>query len=166
MNCNNLYFDCSTIINMTIGAIIGFFLSYAAAYFYEKFTNRRKQNILLKEYKFLESREKKFDWQHWNVIDGKIADNPIPSFMKLKYLSNRTFNFEWIESENGRVEGDGKLIFEDEIYGKIHFFSINTIIYNSRDIFYRRITHQGLNYDAIFVNAKDQNSNYVLLRLS
>lgn len=164
MNCENIFFDCATIINLIIGAIIGFGLSYLAAYLFESFTNKRNQSKLLEKYKFLESKNDEFDWQHWNIVNGKIANNPIPSFMKMKYLSGKTFSFDWIERKDGSIEGNGKIIFEDEVYGYMHFFSINTIHYNRRNIFYKRFIHQEINYDAIFVDANDQGYKYVLMR--
>ena len=164
MNCTSLHFDCSAIINMAIGAIIGFGLSVVAAYYYEKFTNKRKQKDLEKTYRFLESKNNKFDWQHWNVTNGKIESSPIDSFKKITYVDGKTFDFEWIESKGGRVEGEGKLFWEDPTHGYISFFSIYTIIYNTRKVFYRRVQHQNEIYDAIFVNAEDQGYNYVLMR--
>ena len=165
--CNDLSFDYSTIINMTIGAAIGFYLSYLAACFYDRITNKRKQKELSDKYKPLESRDSKFDWQHWTVKNGKIADTPIDSFMRTKYDYDKTFSFEWIESVDGKIEGNGKIFFEDETYGKLNFFSINYIHYDRRDIFYKKeINHKDKSYEAIFVNAKDQNYDYVLLILN
>ncbi len=166
MNCDNLIFECATIINLIIGGVIGFGLSVTAAYFYEKFSNKRIQNDLLNKFKFLESKDNSFDWQHWDVSNGKIADTPKESYKKIKYIGEKTFNFEWIESKNGRIEGEGKMIWKDITHGTMSFFSINTILYGNRDIFYRKINHKGIKYDAIFVNAEDQNYDYVLMRKS
>lgn len=162
--CDSLYFECSAIINTTIGAIIGFVLSIVAALFFEKFSNRRKLKNLEFEFKFLESNDNQFDWRHWNVYNGRIEPAPIDSYMRLKYLEGKKFEYQWIENEKGRIEGEGMLIMEDITHGYISYFSINTISYGNRKIFYRIVNHQNQKYDAIFVDAADDGYKYVLMR--
>src|SRR5690606_32280161 len=116
-------------------------------------------------FQYLESGSNEFDWQHWDIVSGKIADEPINSFMRMKYLNDGEFEFEWIESVGGRIEGSGRIIFYDKIKGILHFFSINTINYKYRNIFYREvINHLGKKYQAIFVDAQDEGTKYVLMR--
>ena len=98
------------------------------------------------------------------ILIGNIANEPVQSFKKLTYSGESIFDFQWIESREGEIEGEGKMMWKDSTHETMSFFSINTILYGNRDIFYRIIEHGGVKYDAIFVNAEDQNYDYVLMR--
>ena len=118
----------------------------------------------METFKHLESVNNEFDWQHWNVSDGKIADEPINAFKRMKYLSNGEFEFEWIQEKDGEPQGNGRIIFDNKIKGILHFFSHKSINYKYRNIFFREIEHNGKKYDAIFVDAADEGTKYVLMR--
>lgn len=122
-----------------------------------------KQDDLHKEFKFLESNNDVYDWQHWNVKNGKINDTE-ESYARLKYIGNKVFDLEWQESKGGRKEGDAKLIWTDITHGTMSFYSINTIDYGNRPIFYRELVHNEIKYDAIFVDATDHGTKYALMR--
>jgi len=113
-------------LNILISSIIGLGLSYFAAYTYEQYISRRKKKELRATYIVLESVKNSFDWQHWNIIDGKISSQPINSFMRVKYSQDTTLHFEWIEAD-GNVKGNGQLIFDDSVRGKMFYFSFGTI---------------------------------------
>lgn len=156
--------NCSEMINIIISSIIGLGLSYFAAWSYERFKNQRNEKNQKEAFQHLESLNNKFDWQHWNVENGKIADNPVDSFMKMKYLNNAEFEFEWIESKGGQPQGSGRIIFDNKIKGILHFFSHNNINYKYRNIFFREVDHKEKKYDAIFVDATDEGYKYVMMR--
>ena len=131
---------------------------------YEQFMHKRKMRKLRNNFQFLESKNEEFDWQHWNLKNGQISNSPIDSFMRMKYLEAAEFEFEWIESKGGRIEGGGRLAFDNKIKGILYFFSVNTINYKYRNVFYRVVEHLGEKYDAIFVDATDEGTMYVMMR--
>ena len=165
MNCSNIHIDCAETINIIISSLIGIGLAYFTAWSYESFKHKRHLQNQRQTFQFLESKNNDFDWQHWDILDGKIADKPIDSFMRMKYLSDAEFEFEWIESQGGRIEGNGRLIFDNKIIGILHFFSHNSINYKYRNIFYREVDHLGKKYEAIFVDAEDEKTKYVMMRI-
>jgi hypothetical protein len=156
--------DCSEIINILISSIIGLGLSYFAAWSYERFKHKRHQKNQREIFQHLESPNNEFDWQHWDVREGKIVDNPIDAFMKMKYLHDGEFDFEWTESKGGVPQGSGRLIFDNQIKGILYFFSHFSINYKYRNIFFREIEHKGKKYEAIFVDAADEGYKYALMR--
>lgn len=162
-----LEWDFAETVNIIISAIIGLGLSYFAAYTYEKFVNKRKKKELEKVYRQYESYNESFDWQHWDIINGKIVDAPIDSFMRIKYRDNNVFDFEWVESSDHSKppNGKGMLIFDDFIRGQLFFFQYGSIDFNSRPFVYSNyIEHKGEFYTGIFINATDQGTKYVVMR--
>jgi len=151
-------------LNVIIGIVIGFDISYLTAYAYEWRTNKRRRNNLFNKYSFLESNENAFDWQHWNIQDGKIEQRPLDSYMMLKYNGEKSFSFKW-KASSGEILGDGFIFWENLTQGKLSFYEYEKRWFDYRDVFHRRINHQGNEYDAIFVNADDQKTRYVMLRL-
>ena len=149
----------------SINVAIGIVTAISTAYVYEQVTNWRKKNDLRKKYSFLQS-IKEFDWQHWDVSNGKIADSPIAGFMTLKYLGDKLFSFEWKEPGLERVQGDGFFFWDDVFQGKMSFHRYRTNEFNYRNIFYHKVEHLEKKYYAIFINADDQKEKrYVMLRL-
>jgi len=164
MNCGVVGFDCASFANILIGAAIGFFLSWCAALFYECYANRRNETKQRETFQFLESHNDKFDWQHWDITNGKIATSPIDAYKRLKYMQNGQFLFEWKAPDSKDIKGDGYIFWKDITHGRMSFYSHKPQEYNYRNVFYRRIDHQDKKYDAIFVNADDYGTKYVLLR--
>ncbi|WP_316812864.1 LapA family protein [Pedobacter heparinus] len=164
MNCLPLQLDGVETINIIISAVIGLALSYFAAWSYERFQHRRKMKEQWKKFQHLEGNGTLFDWQHWDVKDGRIAECSIASYMRLKYENVGEFHYQWKEAEDGEIMGEGHMTFDDRFNGNLYFFTTNTISYKYRNVFYRRIKHLERNYDAIFVDADDQNKNYVMMR--
>jgi hypothetical protein len=164
MNCNLLHFDCAEMMNILISSIIGIGLAYFTAWSYERFMHERKMQKLWNDFQFLESKNEEFDWKQWNLQNGQISNAPINSFMRMKYLDAAEFEFEWIESVGGNIEGVGRLIFDNKIKGILYFFSVNAINYKYRNVFYRVVEHMGEKYDAIFVDAADEGKKYVMMR--
>ncbi len=146
-----------------IEIILGISVSWFTAYFYEYRTNKRKGKLLLKKYGFLQSAENIFDWQHWNIKEGEIEANPIQSYMTLKYNGEKTFSFKW-KQVSGVVVGEGYIFWDNLTHGKLSFYEIKKQWFDYRNVFYKRIFHQGTQYDAIFVNADDQGTKYAMLR--
>jgi hypothetical protein len=161
-----LDWDLAETINIIISSVVGLGLSYFAAWSYESFVNKRKKRDLERVYRQYESSGDHFDYQHWNIIDGKIAETPLDSFMRIKYRENNVFDFEWIESKNGEVKGTGMLVFDDFVRGRLFFFANSgSIDFNSRDFVYSEwIEHQMMYYTGIFINAADQGTRYVMMR--
>jgi hypothetical protein len=151
--------------NIIIEIGIGLGISFFAAYIYEKRAYLRRENDLFKKYGFLQSIENKFDWQHWNINDGKIAENPVESYMTLKYKGGKTFSFKW-EVKNSDEKGSGFIFWDEVFHGKVSFFEGKKSWFDYRSVYHEKITHQGKEYDAIFVNADDQRTKYVMLRES
>jgi len=164
MNCSSIQIDCAEVMNVFISSVIGIALAYFTTWSYERFKHNRKIKQLRADFQFLESRNDKFDWQHWNIINGKIDSTPIESYMRMKYLYDAEFEFEWIESLKGEIKGNGRLLFDDKIKGILHFFDVDTINYKYRNVFYREINHLGITYEAIFVDAIDEGTKYVMMR--
>lgn len=164
MNCNLFQFDCAEMMNILISSVIGIGLAYFTAWSYERFKHKRKMKKHRDEFHFLESRNNQFDWQHWDLRNGQIVHAPIDSHMRMKYLEGAEFEFEWIESTGGRIEGIGRLEFDNKIKGVLYFFSHNTINYKYRNFFYREVDHLGVKYEAIFVDATDEGTKYVMMR--
>lgn len=164
MNCNLLHFDCAEMINIIISAIIGLGLAYFTAWSYERFMHKRKMRKLRNDFQFLESKNEEFDWKHWDIQNGQISNAPINSFMRMKYLGAAEFEYEWIQSVGGHIEGSGRLIFDNKIKGILYFFSVNPFNYKYRNVFYRVVEHMGEKYDAIFVDADDEGNKYVMMR--
>ncbi len=151
--------------DIIISLVLGIVLSYFTAWSYERLKHKRHLKDQRKKFQFLQSENKKFDWQHWDIKNGKIVPNPIDSFMRLEYLEDGEFEFDWIESVGGRIEGEGRIIFDNKIKGILYFFSHNSINYKYRNIFYRMVdNHCGKKYDAIFVDAQDEGTKYVMMR--
>lgn len=138
--------------------------AFLTAYLYEFAVNKRKQNKYQKTFSFLQSIPDKYDWQHWDIHNGKISDKPIEAFMTLKYTDNKTFIFSWKEPGSDKIEGDGYIFWDDLTHGKMSFNRYESLDYNYRNVFYKQITHQEKTYDAIFVNADDEKTKYVMLR--
>lgn len=161
-----LEWNLAEAVNIFIAAVIGLGLSYFAAWSYEKFVNKRKKRDLENVYRQYESVGDHFDYQHWNIVDGKIADNPIDSFMRLKYRENNIFDFEWIESKDGPTIGSGMLVFDDFVRGRLSFFTnTGSIDFNIREFVYSSwIEHKMDHYTGLFINAADQGTKYVMMR--
>lgn len=147
-----------------LNLLLSIVIAFLTAYLYEFTTNRRRQNKFRKTFSFLESQTDKYDWQHWNVKNGKIEDQPIDAFMLLKYTDNRNFLFTWKEPGSDKVQGDGYIFWQDLTHGKMSFHRYESLDYNYRNVFYREIKHKENTYDAIFVNADDEKTKYVMLR--
>ncbi|MBS1523259.1 MAG: hypothetical protein JST50_19830 [Bacteroidetes bacterium] len=155
----------NVIIEIISGLIIGIVASFYSASYYERLVNKRKRNVLLEKYGFLQSTEDEFDWQHWKIENGKIAESPIESYMNLKYKGDKTFSFKW-EDKNCKENGSGFIYWDEVFYGKMSFFESEKKWFDYRNVYYEKITHQEKEYDAIFVNADDQGTKYVMLRIS
>lgn len=147
---------------------LNFFLSiviaFLTAYLYELAVNKRRQNKFQKTFSFLESESGKYDWQHWDISNGKINEQPINAFMTLKYKGNKNITFSWKEPGSDKIQGDGYIFWDDLTHGKMSFHRYESLDYNYRNVFYREINHQEKSYDAIFVNADDEKTKYVMLR--
>lgn len=161
-----LEWDFAEIVNIIISSVVGLGLSYFAAWSYERFVDKRKKRDLEKIYRQYESYDNQFDYQHWNIIDGKIADTPMDSFMRIKYRGNNIFDFQWTESKDGSVKGVGILTFDDFVRGQLFFFvKSGSIEFNNRDFVYSDwIEHKSMYYTGIFINATDQETKYVMMR--
>ena len=157
-------FDKVEAINIFIASIIGLGLSYVAAYTYEQLVNKRNKTALKEKYKFLESVNNTFDWQHWDINNGKISDKPIDAFMRIKYSHDTILDFEWIESSDGKVQGNGKLIMDDIVRGRMYYFRFESVSYDYRDVFFRQINLHNQPSQALFVNAKEEGTKYVMIR--
>jgi hypothetical protein len=144
--------------------LLSFITAFLTAYIYELAVNKRKQKKYKKIFSFLESKPDNYDWQHWDIINGKIKDHPIDAFMTLKYTENKNFSFSWKELGVDKVQGDGHIFWDDLTHGKMSFHRYESLDYNYRNVFYRQIIHQEKTYDAIFVNAEDEKKKYVMLR--
>lgn len=155
----------NVIIEILTGISIGVVASYWAAFFYEKQVNKTKKNELFKRFSFLQSYESQFDWQHWNIVNGEISENPIQSYMNLKYKGGKTFSFEW-EDKTTNEKGSGYIFWDEVFHGKMSFFEREKNWFDYRNVYYEKIPHRGKEYDAIFVNADDQFTKYVMLRES
>jgi len=138
--------------------------AFLTAYLYELAVNKRKQNKFRKTFSFMESQSGKYDWQHWDVLNGKISDQPIEAFMTLKYMDNKNLTFSWKEPGSDKIQGDGYIFWDDLTHGKMSFHRYESLDYNYRNVFYREINHKEKTYDAIFVNADDEKTKYVMLR--
>ncbi|MFN0188650.1 MAG: hypothetical protein ACKVQV_08110 [Bacteroidia bacterium] len=147
-----------------INFLLSIITAFLTAYIYELAVNKRKRNKYKKIFSFLESKPDNYDWQHWNIINGKIKDHPIDAFMTLKYSENKNFTFSWKEPGEDKVQGDGHIFWDDLTHGKMSFHRYESLDYNYRNVFYRQIIHQEKTYDAIFVNADDEKTKYVMLR--
>jgi len=150
------------ILIISIEIIIGLIISFFTAYVYEKKTYLRKERNLFKKYGFLQSGENEFDWQHWNIENGKIAEAPITSYMSLKYKGSKSFSFRW--SINDIEKGSGFIFWDDVFHGKMSFYEEQNKWFDYRNVYYKKIKHKEKEYDAIFVNADDQNTRYAMLR--
>ena len=98
-------------IKDTINAVIGFFIGVAGTYVYEFFRKRMSANKYRSRYKKLESRPDQYDYQHWNITNGKIVGPPIAAFARLEYDENSTFKFTWTEPGSDQVKGNGFIFF-------------------------------------------------------
>src|SRR6202000_2661487 len=105
------------------------------------------------KYIFLQSIENNYDWQHWNIKNGIIGENPIKAYMTLKYKNERNFSFKWKDPTSDKVAGEGDIFWEDLIHGKMWFYEYDKHRFNYRNIYHRVIKHQENHYDAIFINA-------------
>jgi hypothetical protein len=144
--------------------ILSILTAFLTAYIYELAVNKRKQNKYKKTFSFLESKPHTYDWQHWDIINGKIKDHPIDAFMTLKYSENKNFALSWKEPGADKVQGDGHIFWDDLTHGKMSFHRYESLDYDYRNVFYRQINHQEKSYDAIFVNADDEKKKFVMLR--
>jgi hypothetical protein len=146
-----------TIIISVLTSIVAAMMYSLLVYAYQKINN-------WKIYSFLSSKDKK--WQHWDVANGKIADKPVNSFLGLDFMGNSTFKICWVEnkSPDSKDDGDGYIYWNNLSNGKMSFFHYEHNYHNYRDVFYREINHQGICYDAIFVNATDMGTKYVMMR--
>ncbi len=155
-------------VNITIGAMIGLVLSFVTAYAYEYLVSRRKEREKRNAFSQLESYNKAFDYQHWNIINGRIADEPINSFMSIRYRENNLFDLDWHTlAVDGKIAdyGSGLVIFDDFIRGELLFFELGRYNFDYRNFIYRPyIEHKGEYYTAFFINAKDQGTKYVMMR--
>jgi hypothetical protein len=147
-----------------IEIIIGIIISLLTAFVYENETNKRKAKILFKKYAFLQSAEHIFDWQHWNINKGKIEAQPIDSHMTLKYDKEKSFSFQWKQAA-GEIAGEGFIFWDNLTHGKMSFYEYEKEWFDYRNVFYKRVLHQNTLYDAIFVNADDQGTKYVMMRV-
>lgn len=161
---SSVQFDCAELINMIISLIIGVVLAYLTTLFYDYSKHRREIKEQLEKFQPLESKNDKFDWKHWNIENGLIAKQPIDSRMKLEYEKAGEFHYEWKESENGEIAGEGHMSFDDRFNGNLYFFTETVLSYKYRNVFYRKIKHLDKDYQAIFVDADDQKKNYVMMR--
>ena len=143
----------------------GFLISYFAALFFEYISNRRKIKILLNKYGFLQSGENVFDWQHWNINEGKIEAYPIDSYMTLKYDGQKNFSFKWKTKSGEEILGDGFIFWDNLTHGRMSFYEYEKEWFDYRNVFHKEILHQNVRYNAIYVNADDQNTKYVMLRV-
>ena len=149
----------------TLNVFIGIITAIFTAFVYEMITNWREKNELRRTYSFLQSRESRFDWQHWDVTNGQIANFPIAGYMMLKYEGDKRFSFKWKEPDFVEVQGDGFFFWDEVFQGKMSFHRYRSNEFNYRNVFYNKIEHLGKSYDAIFVNADDQKEKrYVMLR--
>ncbi len=147
-----------------ISLFLSILIAFLTAYIYEFATNKRRENKFRKTFSFLESQTDNYDWQHWDIKNGKIDEQPIDAFVLLKYVHNKNFQFTWKEPESDKVQGDGYISWNDLTHGKMSFHRYESLDYNYRNVFYREIKHKENTYDAIFVNADDEKTKYVMLR--
>jgi hypothetical protein len=82
--------------------------------------------VLLEKYGFLQSTEDEFDWQHWKIENGKIAESPMESYMNLKYKGDKIFSFKW-EDKNSKENGSGFIYWDEVFYGKMSFSKVRKI---------------------------------------
>lgn len=139
-------FSLCEFYNVVIGGvIIGLIVSVLFVWLSRKFERHKLRN----DFSFLESPGNKFDWQHWNIKHGAIADEPEEAYMNLKYREYKTFSFRWTEKGSNDVKGEGFIFWNDLTHGKMSFYAYQVVTYNYRNVFYRKIEHQGKIYDAI-----------------
>jgi hypothetical protein len=163
-----LTWDFAEIVNITISTMIGLALSFLTAFFYERRVNNRRAQILRDLYGDFESYRDFFDWQHWDIVDGKLAPKPIQTYMRIKYREDRVLDFQWLEGDptnTSNVKGYGMLVFDDAIKGKMFFAESNKINFGTRDFLtYELLYHDGLYHMAILVNADDEGTKYAMMR--
>jgi hypothetical protein len=147
----------------TIIVIIGIITSFFVAVVYEMMVEHRNKKKLRKKYSFLQSNENEFDWQTWKINNGKIAESPINSYMTLKYHEGKMFSFKW-KDDDAKEGGEGYIFWDEIFYGKMSFFEGGKSWFDNRNVFYTLKDHQEIKYDAIYVDAKDQGTTYVMLR--
>jgi hypothetical protein len=138
--------------------------AFLTAFIYEFAIEKRRQKRFRETFSFLESEENKYDWQHWDVRNGKIQDAPIDAFMTLKYTDSKNFTFSWKEPASDKIQGDGYIFWNDLTHGQMSFHRYESLDYNYRNVFFRQISHLGTEYHAIFVNADDEGTKYVMMR--
>ncbi len=158
-----LNWDFAEAVNIAISSIIGLGLSYFAAWSYEKLLNKRKTKELEKYYRQYESSGDQFDYQRYEIVDGKISVEPVDDFMQVKYRDNRTFDFE-IKSKGNKTTG--QFVFKDFVYGQLYFFNNSgPIDFNSSDFIYSNWVEHKLEYfTGFFINTTNKATKYVMLR--
>ena len=117
----------------TLNVIIGIITAISTAYIYEKLVNWRNKSVLRKKYGFLESSQNKFDWQHWDVSNGQIANSPIAGYMSLQYEEGKLFSFKWKEPGSEKVQGDGFFFWDEVFQGKMSFHRYRSNEFNYRN---------------------------------
>jgi hypothetical protein len=161
-----LAFDPVEAINVGIATLVSIPIAIITAYAYDYFKSRSEARRLKNKYQYLESKDDKFDWQHWDIINGEIADYPVQSFMKIKYGIEKTLEFYWTNNANGQmmIDSGGLLIMDDLVRGKMNFFEFQSLTYDYRDFVYTTIHHNNVKYEGLIVNAKDQGTKYIMMR--
>jgi hypothetical protein len=145
----------------TVNLCLGIMLSILIPVIYEGLRNRRAKNKDKKELSFLESPQA-YLWQHYDIANGSIT-RPIQSYMHLRYLDDKRFKMTWFGSNKEPI-GEGFITWQDSVHGQMSAHEYPSSSYRYRNVFYREIKHLGKPYDAIFVNADDEGTKYVMLR--
>jgi hypothetical protein len=149
---------CTIIISIITGLITSFF----AALFYEDFINGRAKKKDKNKYGHFESMNDKFDWVSYPIEEDVIKDVPM-ALNQIRYQGNSQLLFKWKDIGEGKqVIGEGHINWTNEFFGVLTFNATNWFDY--RNVFYKTIEFKGKMQDAIFVNADDQKTKYVLLR--
>jgi hypothetical protein len=150
-------------VNLIHEVIVGILTGIVAAVAYEQIVNIRKKRVQYKKYGFLASSKNKFDWQDWKIDGGQINSTPIDSWMKLKYEGDKSFSYEYRNADT-KESGTGYIFFDEVFLGRLSFWVDQKSWFNYRNVYYKEIIHDGEKYDAIYVNADDQKTKYVMLR--
>lgn len=160
---NMLVWDIAEIVNVIISSVIVLGLSYFAAWSYEKLVNRRKQNELREQYLQYESFFDSFDYQQWEISNGKILDTPTDTVMRIKYRDGRTFD---VEIKFNDTNTSGILVFDDSSRGQLYFFNTSgTIDFSYRYFVYSPwVEHKLMYYTGIFIDASDKSTKFIMLR--
>lgn len=147
----------------TLNICLGIVFSIITAYVYEYLRSKRKEAVDKQDFSFLESPEEHL-WQHYDIKDGVIV-NSIDSYMHLRYLNGKRLKMTWFEFD-GKPKGEGFITWQDTVHGQLSAHEYSSNSYRYRNVFYREIEHAGSLYDAIFVNADDEGTKYVMLSLT